>query len=72
MNAVDNLPTVDRDQFMAFFRHESFHELISDDDAVEIFRTVMKGASDFTKNLLDEIFIDYQVDFLEIVEISKS
>jgi hypothetical protein len=36
---------------------------------VEIFRTVLLGSSDFSKELLNEILGDYSVENLEVVEI---
>ncbi len=58
-----------REEFMKFFRTKDFHEKITVDDAIEIFRTVLHGSSDITKELLDDILSDYSVNNIEIKEI---
>lgn len=45
---------------------------LSVDDREEIFRTILVGSSDFTKDLLDEILSDYCVSNLEIIEVENS
>ena len=53
---------------MKFFRdNEKLNEL-SVDDRIEIFRTILIGSSDLTKDLLNEILGDYSVDNLEVIE----
>ena len=65
------LKGISRQEFMSFFRdNEKLNEL-SIDDRIEIFRTVLLGGSDFTKQLFDEILSDYCVDHLEIIELQK-
>jgi hypothetical protein len=57
-----------REDFMKFFRdNEKLNEL-SVDDRIEIFRTILIGSSDLTKDLLNEILGDYSVDNLEVIE----
>lgn len=56
---------------MKFFRDEEKLNELSVDDRNEIFRYVLAGNSDFSKKLLDEIFSDYCVENLEIVEIQN-
>jgi hypothetical protein len=51
---------------MDFFRSDDYHDLLSTDDCVEIFQTALKGSSDFTAELLNDIFADYCVDHLEV------
>lgn len=53
---------------MAFFRDEDSLNTLSPEDRIEIFRTVLLGSSDFTKKLFDEIFVDYEVRGVEVVE----
>lgn len=48
--------------FMEFFRSDEFNEALSADDCVEVFSTCMKGSSDFTPELLNQIFDDYSVN----------
>jgi hypothetical protein len=52
---------ITRDQFMAFFRSDTFYEQVSDDDCREVFATVLKGSSDFTAEFLNDILADYSV-----------
>lgn len=58
---------ITREQFMEFFRSDDFQEHMSDSDTIEIFSGVLKGASDFTPELLNEIFRDYGVTNLIVV-----
>ena len=58
-----------RDEFMAFFRDNESLNTLSPDDRIEIFSTILLGSSDFKKPLLDEIFSDYCVENLEVVEV---
>ncbi len=56
---------------MKFFRdNEKLNELYAD-DRVEVFRTILVGSSDFTKNLLDEILSDYCVSNLEVIDLDN-
>ena len=56
---------------MKFFRDDYKLNELSVDDREEIFRTVLVGNSDFTKDLLDEVLNDYSVSNLEIIEIEN-
>lgn len=66
---MDNSNQITRAQFMAFFRDEDSLNTLTVDDRIEIFRTVLLGSEDFTKKLFDEIFVDYGVRGLEVVEV---
>ncbi len=66
---MDDYKKITREDFMNFFRDDDKLNELSVDDRVEIFRYVLIGSSDFTKELLDEILSDYCVDNLEITEI---
>jgi len=59
-----------RNEFMEFFRSDEFNEALDANDCVEVFRTCMKGSTDFTPNLLNEIFTDYSVN-LEVSTIKE-
>ena len=60
---------VEKSDFMNFFRDtESLNEL-SVDDRIEIYKSILAGSSDLTKELLDSILSDYSVSNLEIKEI---
>lgn len=53
---------------MSFFRDDEKLNLLSPDDRIEIFRQVLTGSSDFSKKLFDQLFSDYCVDFLEVID----
>ena len=62
---------ISRDDFMFFFRDcEKLNEL-SVDDRLEIFSTILLGSTDFKKNLFDEIFSDYGIAHLEVIEVNN-
>ncbi len=61
----------DRDDFMAFFRDDEKLNLLSVDDRMEIFSTILLGNSDFKLNLFKDIFSDYSVTHLDIIETKK-
>ena len=66
----DNQKIMSRDEFMDFFRDDDSLNQLSVDDRIEIFSTILLGSSDFTKELLDNIFRDYCVSNLEIIEVN--
>ncbi len=68
MTNVDNLK---REDFMAFFRDEESLNKLSVDDRIEIFSTILLGSSDFNKKLFDDIFTDYGINHLEIIELKN-
>jgi len=57
-----------REQFIAFFRDDKKLNLLSPDDRIEVFSSILLGSSDFKKKLFDEIFSDYCVGNLEAIE----
>jgi hypothetical protein len=65
---MDNPNQISRAEFMAFFRDEDSLNSLTVDDRIEIFSTVLLGSSDFTKKLFDEIFVDYGVRGLKVVD----
>jgi hypothetical protein len=68
---INMTTTITRDDFMAFFRDDESLNTLSLDDRIEVFSTIMLGACDFKKKLLDEIFSDYCVSHLEVIEIKE-
>ena len=62
---------MNRQKFMQYFRSEAFGENMSVEDRKEIFLQCLLGSSDITKDLLQELFNDYSVDNLAILEIKK-
>lgn len=68
---MDNCQQIMREDFMKFFRNDEKLNELTIDDRIEIFRTILAGSSDLTKELLDEILEDYAVLNLEIIENGK-
>jgi hypothetical protein len=62
---------ITREQFMAFFRSDDFHDKITPDDADEIFRQVMHGSCDFSVQLFNEVLRDYDAGFIVIKDTSE-
>ena len=56
---------------MSFFRDDESLNLLTVDDRIEVFRTILAGSSDLTKELLDDVLSDYSVFNLEITEIEN-
>ncbi|MGA9212017.1 hypothetical protein [Kaistella sp.] len=59
------------EDLMTFFRTTEKLNELTPDDRVEIFRTVLSGSSDLTKELFNEILRDYSVDHLEVTACNK-
>ena len=56
---------------MDFFRDNEKLSILSVDDRIEVFSTILLGSSDFKKSLFDEIFSDYGVTNLDVIEVSN-
>ena len=54
---------------MNFFRDDVSLNTLSQDDRIEVFSTILLGSSDFKKELFDEIFSDYCVGHLDVIEV---
>lgn len=63
-----NQKIISRNDFMSFFRDNEKLSELSVDDRIEIFSTILLGSSDFKKKLFDQIFSDYSVTNLEVIE----
>ena len=68
---MENYNQISRKDFMRFFRDTEKLNELTPDDRIEIFRTILLGSSDFSKDLIDDILVDYAVDHLEVVEINN-
>ena len=68
---MDNYQKISREDFMRFFRNDEKLNELSVDDRIEIFSTILLGSSDFNKKLFDDIFIDYGINHLEIIELKN-
>lgn len=67
-----NIPAkISREEFMTFFRDDDCLNELSVEDRIEVFRTILLGSSDFKKELFDEIFSDYCVSNLDIIEVNN-
>jgi hypothetical protein len=66
---MNTLNQITRNDFMTFFRDNESLNKLSVDDRIEVFSTILLGSSDFEKKLFDELFIDYNVNHLEVNEI---
>jgi hypothetical protein len=60
-----------RSEFMAFFRNDDNLNELSVDDRIEIFKYILQGSSDITKELIDSVLSDYSVSNLEVIEIEN-
>jgi hypothetical protein len=65
---MESYQKLTREDFMKFFRDNDKLNELTVDDRIEIFRTILIGSSDLTKDLLNEILDDYSVDNLEVIE----
>ena len=65
---MESYQKLTREDFMKFFRDNDKLNELTVDDRIEIFRTLLIGSSDLTKDLLNEILDDYSVDNLEVIE----
>lgn len=63
-------PKITREDFMEFWRSDAMPEVLTIDDRMEIFASAPVGASDITKETLDEILEEYQVNNLNIEEVN--
>lgn len=61
-------PKMTREDFMEFWRSDDMPELLTADDRMEIFASAPVGASDISKETLDEIISDYGVEHLKVVD----
>lgn len=68
---MENYLQISRGDFMKFFRDDEQLNELTADDRIEIFRTILLGSSDITKELLNDILEDYSVSNLEIIENGK-
>ena len=68
---MEDYQKITREDFMKFFRDTEKLNGLSPDDRVEVFRTILFGSSDFSKDLLNEVLGDYSVDNLRVIEINN-
>lgn len=54
---------------MQFFRDDEKLNELTPEDRIEIFRTILIGSSDFTKELLEDVMSDYSVLNLKVLTV---
>lgn len=59
---------INRLEFMQFFRDDEKLRELSPEDRDEIFRTILLGSGDITKELLEDIISDYCVQDLTVIK----
>lgn len=69
---METTENITPEAFMKFFRDTEKLNLLNPDDRTEIFRTVLSGSSDLTKELLNEILRDDEVEQLEVIDFGSS
>ncbi len=62
---------ITREQFLEFFRSDSFHEEMTVDDCREVWLTVLKGSSDITVETLNELLSEYNVCNIQVNNITN-
>lgn len=67
---MKNYKEINREEFMQFFRDDEKLNELTPDDRDEIFRTILLGSCDITKELLEEIISDYSVSNLKVININ--
>lgn len=67
---METCENITPEAFMEFFRDTEKLNQLNPDDRNEIFRTVLLGSSDLTKDLLNEILSDYSVEHLEVIDLN--
>jgi hypothetical protein len=65
---ANNQKQMSSDEFMEFFRDDEMLNMLSVDDRIEISSSILLGNLDFTKQLFDTLFSDYEVSHLEVIE----
>jgi hypothetical protein len=67
---MKNYKEITREEFMQFFRDDEKLNELTPDDRDEIFRTILLGSCDITKELLEEIISDYSVSNLKVIHVN--
>lgn len=67
---MKNFKEINREGFMKFFRDDEKLNELNPDDRIEIFRTILIGSSDLTKELLEDVISDYSVSNLKVIDIN--
>jgi len=68
---MKNYKEINREEFMQFFRDDEKLNELTPDDRIEIFRTILVGSFDFTKELIEDVISDYSVSNLKVMNINN-
>ena len=68
---MKNYKEINRQEFMQFFRDDEKLNELTPDDRIEIFKTILIGSSDLTKELLEDVMSDYSVAHLKVITIEN-
>ena len=69
---MNNYQQITREAFMQFFRDDNKLNELTPDDRDEVFRTILLGSCDITKELLEDIISDYSVENLEVIKVDNA
>jgi len=56
---IEIIEPITKAQFLAYFESDAFHEELTDDECQKIFLQSLRGASDITAELLEQLCNDY-------------
>lgn len=68
---MKNNKEINREDFMQFFRDDEKLNELTPDDRIEVFRTILLGNSDVTKELLEDVMSDYSVSNLKVITVEN-
>jgi hypothetical protein len=66
---MNNYQEIGGTEFRQLFRDDEKLNQLTPDDRDEVFRTILLGSCDITKELLDDIISDYSVGNLEVIKV---
>ena len=69
---MNNYQQITREAFMQFFRDDEKVNELTPDDRDEVFRTILLGSCDITKELLEDIISDYSVENLAVIKVDNA
>lgn len=69
---MNNYQQITREAFMQFFRDDNKLNELTPDDRDEVFRTILLGSCDITKELLEDIITNYSVENLEVIKVDNA
>lgn len=67
MDITDKSLQVSRADIMKIMRHSLLHEILTADDCVEIFQSILKGGSDLNADLIMDLCSEYNVSIKNLI-----